>query len=79
MPLSKPAIRLDPGPGCVKQARAWVAETCRALGRDELIEAAELGVSELVANALLHARAPVLLRMRGTDSVRLVGLDDLAR
>lgn len=66
MPLSKPAIRLDPGPGCVKQARAWVAETCRALGRDELIEAAELGVSELVANALLHARAPVLLRMRGT-------------
>ncbi|WP_165872991.1 ATP-binding protein [Nocardioides jejuensis] len=66
MPLSQPAIHLDPGPGCVKQARLWVGESLRTLGRAELVETAELGVSELVANALLHARAPVRLRMRGT-------------
>ncbi len=66
MPLSKPAIHLDTGPGCVKQARQWAAESCRTLGRDDLVEAAELGVSELVANALLHARGPIRLRMRGT-------------
>jgi anti-sigma regulatory factor (Ser/Thr protein kinase) len=66
VPLSQPAIHLDSGPGCVKQARLWAADSCRRLGREELVEAAELGVSELVANALLHARAPILLRMRGT-------------
>lgn len=66
MPLSKPAIHLDPGPGCVKQARQWAADSCRLLGRDDLVETAELGISELVGNALLHARAPIRLRMRGT-------------
>lgn len=66
MPLSKPAIHLDPGPGSVKQARQWAVDSCRALGREDLAEAAELGISELVANALLHARAPIRLRMRGT-------------
>jgi anti-sigma regulatory factor (Ser/Thr protein kinase) len=50
----------------VKQARQWAAESCRTLGRDDLVEAAELGISELVGNALLHARAPIRLRMRGT-------------
>lgn len=66
MPLSQPPVHLDPGPGCVRQARAWAADACRRLGREELVEAAELGVAELVANALLHARAPIRLRMRGT-------------
>lgn len=66
MPLSQPAIPLDPGPGSVRQARRWAADACRRLGRDELVESAELGIAELVSNALLHARAPIQLRMRGT-------------
>lgn len=66
MPLNQEAVTLDPGPSCVRDARRWAAQSCRALGRDELIECAELGTSELVANALLHARAPIGLRMRGT-------------
>lgn len=66
MPLSKPAIHLDPGPGCVKQARQWAVDSCRGLGREDLVEAAELGISELVGNAVLHARAPIRVRMRGT-------------
>jgi hypothetical protein len=36
------------------------------LGREDLIECAELGVSELVTNALLHAGDPITVRVRGT-------------
>lgn len=66
MPFSEDALTLDPGPGCVRQARIWVTQSLRQMGRDDLVEAAELGVAELVGNALLHARAPIRLRMRGT-------------
>lgn len=41
---------------------------CRALGRDDLIDAAELGISELVTNALLHAEPPIDLALRGTPA-----------
>ena len=66
MPLSRPALSLGPGPRGVQQARRWVVAVCRDIGRSDLTECAELGVSELVTNALLHARAPVLVRVRGT-------------
>ncbi|WP_231482685.1 ATP-binding protein [Nocardioides sp. URHA0020] len=36
------------------------------MGRDDLAECAELGVSELVTNALLHAVPPLTVRVRGT-------------
>lgn len=66
MPLSRPALSLGPGPRGVQDARRWVVETCRDIGRDDLIECAELGVSELVTNALLHATGPISVRVRGT-------------
>jgi hypothetical protein len=43
-----------------------VVETCHDIGRDDLAECAELGVSELVTNALLHATPPLTVRVRGT-------------
>jgi two-component sensor histidine kinase len=43
-----------------------VVDTCRDIGRDDLVECAELGVSELVTNALLHATPPLTVRVRGT-------------
>ncbi|GAA4708138.1 hypothetical protein GCM10023349_28460 [Nocardioides conyzicola] len=43
-----------------------MVETCRDIGRDDLVECAELGVSELVTNALLHAVLPLTVRVRGT-------------
>jgi hypothetical protein len=43
-----------------------VVDTCREIGRDELVECAELGTSELVTNALLHAEPPLSVRVRGT-------------
>lgn len=66
MPLSRPALSLGPGPRGVQDARRWVVETCRDIARDDLVECAELGVSELVTNALLHATGPISVRVRGT-------------
>jgi hypothetical protein len=50
----------------VQNARRWVVDTCVDIDRPELVECAELGVSELVTNALLHAEAPIQVRVRGT-------------
>ena len=66
MPLNRPALALGTGPRGVQDARRWVVETCVDLGRVDLIECAELGVSELVTNALLHGAAPIQVRVRGT-------------
>jgi len=51
----------------VQDARRWVAATCTEIGRDDLVECAELGVSELVTNALLHGSSPIQVRVRGTN------------
>lgn len=66
MPLNRPALSLGSGPRGVQDARRWVVATCHDIGRDDLIECAELGVSELVTNALLHGAAPISVRVRGT-------------
>jgi len=50
----------------VQNARRWVVDVCTDIGREDLAECAELGVSELVTNALLHADAPYDVRVRGT-------------
>jgi anti-sigma regulatory factor (Ser/Thr protein kinase) len=66
VPLNRPALSLGPGPRGVQDARRWVVATCADIGRPELIECAELGVSELVTNALLHGAPPIQVRVRGT-------------
>jgi anti-sigma regulatory factor (Ser/Thr protein kinase) len=50
----------------VQDARRWVVEICTDIGRPELVECAQLGVSELVTNALLHGEPPITVRVRGT-------------
>lgn len=66
MPLNRPALTLGPGPQGVQAARRWVVDVCVAVGRKDLAECAELGVSELVTNAVLHGAAPIEVRVRGT-------------
>ena len=66
MPLNRPALSLGGGPRGVQDARQWVVQTCLDINRPELVECAELGVSELVTNALLHGEAPIQVRVRGT-------------
>jgi anti-sigma regulatory factor (Ser/Thr protein kinase) len=50
----------------VQDARRWVSATFADINRDDLAECAELGVSELVTNALLHATPPIHVAVRGT-------------
>jgi anti-sigma regulatory factor (Ser/Thr protein kinase) len=66
LPLNKEAMTLETGPRSVQDARRWVVEVCRQIGREDLTETAELGISELVTNAILHAAPPIKVRLRGT-------------
>ena len=66
MPLNRPAEPLAPGPRGAAEARRWVADVCVELGRDDLRENAELAMSEVVTNAILHGKDPVTVRLRGT-------------
>jgi anti-sigma regulatory factor (Ser/Thr protein kinase) len=69
-------LQLDPKPQSVGRARAWVVDGLQAIGRDDLVDAAELGVSELVTNAILHADPPITLRLRGTPTHPRVEVHD---
>lgn len=66
MPLLHDPLRLAADPRSVQIARQWVIEQFSELDRDDLIECAELGISELVTNALLHGLDPISVRVRGT-------------
>ena len=66
MPLNRPAEPLAPGPRGAAQARRWVADVCLEIGRSDLRENAELAMSEVVTNAILHGKGPVTVRLRGT-------------
>ncbi|MCX6398991.1 MAG: ATP-binding protein [Propionibacteriales bacterium] len=63
---NRQTLELAPGPRSVHDARRWVVQTCHDIGRPELADCAELAVSELVTNAVLHAEAPIRTQLRGT-------------
>jgi hypothetical protein len=58
-----------------------VRDNLSTLGYAGLIDSAELGVSELVTNACLHARTPmtVVLRLLAADVIRIEVSDDSPR
>jgi anti-sigma regulatory factor (Ser/Thr protein kinase) len=60
------ALELDPEARSVRDARTWVVSQLQTLGRDDLVDSARLGVSELVTNAILHASSPIRVRLGGT-------------
>jgi anti-sigma regulatory factor (Ser/Thr protein kinase) len=66
VPLNRPAEPLAPGPQGAAEARRWVADVCAEIGRGDLRENAELAMSEVVTNAILHGKGPVTVRLRGT-------------
>jgi anti-sigma regulatory factor (Ser/Thr protein kinase) len=66
VPLNLAALPLDPHPTSVHHARSWVRNVLTQLGRLDIVEPAELGVSELVTNAILHGGPPISVRVRGT-------------
>jgi len=64
---SQKSLTLPATPRAVRLAREWVHKVLTELGRPELVASAELGVSELVTNAMLHSMPPVVVRVRGTQ------------
>lgn len=59
-------LELAPEPRSVRDARVWIVGQLATIGREDLADAARLGVSELVTNAILHADPPILVRLGGT-------------
>ncbi|WP_432482309.1 ATP-binding protein [Kineococcus esterisolvens] len=68
--LGEPLV-LDSAASAVSAARRHVRGVLRDLGAEALEEAAELGVSELVTNALLHARTTFTVAVRALPDGRL--------
>ena len=65
-------LELTPFPASVGEARRFTVETLRGWGRDDLTSTGALLVTELVTNAILHARTAVQVYLeRQGNSVRL--------
>lgn len=66
-------LQLPPEAASAGEARHYVRDCLDALGRPDLIECAELGVDELVANVCIHARTPLVVSvaMEPNESVRI--------
>ena len=79
MPIHRSVFTLGSGPSAVHEARRWAIDACSEIDRDDLAECAELGVSELIANAILHGQPPIRIRMRGTCEHPRIEVSDLSR
>ena len=64
-------MELAPEAESARAARRFVRAELTRLGREELIEAAELGVGELTANVALHARTSCRVSVATTGSGRV--------
>lgn len=69
-------LALAPDPTSVTVARAWVASTLAAWGCDGLLEAVRLVTSELVGNAVRHARTPLAVDLDLDRHELRVGVTD---
>ena len=73
-------MSLRPEPSSARQARRYVTERLEVLGYPEVAPAAELLVTELVTNAVLHARTPVEVSVQPRGPiVRIEVADDSPR
>ncbi|MGI4894392.1 MAG: ATP-binding protein [Janthinobacterium lividum] len=71
------SLLLERSRAAVRDARAFVRDQCGAAGVEEdLCDNAVLMVSELVTNAVEHARSPVQLALRVTASTVHVEVRD---
>jgi len=71
------SLQLPPDHAAAARARRFVSEAMRAWGFDEASPDAELLVSELVTNAVLHARSATRVTIERDDTrVRISVCDD---
>jgi hypothetical protein len=71
--LPQEPLALAPIGQASRQARAYIRHGLTALGCDAFLDSAELAVTELVTNACLHARTPIVvaLRVMSDSTVRI--------
>ena len=79
VPIHRPVFTLGSGPSGVHDARTWAREACSEIDRPDLTECAELGVSELIGNAILHGEPPIRMRLRGTQDHPRIEVSDGSR
>ncbi len=75
-PVRHRALRLEPEPKVAGMARRFVRTTLAEAGRDEWIDAAQLAVSELVTNSVLHANTAIEVSVELTAGAVRVGVRD---
>jgi anti-sigma regulatory factor (Ser/Thr protein kinase) len=70
-------LTLEPVPTAARTARHWVTTELADSARSEFTDSAVLGVSELVTNAILHVRSPIVVRLLDDDErLRVEVCDD---
>jgi anti-sigma regulatory factor (Ser/Thr protein kinase) len=69
-------VRLDPVPESARRARLMVTEALAEAGRPQFTDSATLLVSELVTNAILHARTAIEVVVAATADGVYVGVND---
>lgn len=69
-------LHLGPVPEASLQARRFVRDSLKKLGVEALSDSAELGVSELVTNACLHARTAITVALRVVRGVIRIEVSD---
>lgn len=72
----KAAVTLSPTPEAARAARQFARRTAQAWGTDELVDSILQIVSELVTNAVEHARTQMELRMRRRPGSVLIEVAD---
>jgi anti-sigma regulatory factor (Ser/Thr protein kinase) len=76
--LLRRSAHLDPVPASAGEARRVVRHALADAGESEAVYAAEVAVSELVTNAILHAATPLELTVEVTDTTVVVSVRDLS-
>lgn len=73
-----PPLRLPPEATAAGQARRYVIDVLTSAGRNDVLDAAVVGVSELITNACLHARSTMILSVMADHEgpVRIEVSDD---
>ena len=70
------AVALRAEPQSAGAARAWIREQLTLMGHPELVDSAQLATSELVTNAVLHARTPMTVAVSDDGGEILIEVAD---
>jgi anti-sigma regulatory factor (Ser/Thr protein kinase) len=71
-------VELEPEPLSASAARLWVQDTLGQIGRNDLVESATAGVSELVTNAILHAQTAISVVLQNFGERVVITVTDRA-